>query len=107
MITLYNGGRRTKKWWKRVFFHGLECAQLNAYILFDHSLGKNSPLLQFKISLSQNLIGATRLRKQIGRPRTITEDDRLVGGDKHIPLAIRGGGHRDCVVCSKKSSKGS
>ena len=29
----YNVGRRSTKWWRRVFFYLLECCALNAYVL--------------------------------------------------------------------------
>ena len=33
LIGDYKAGRRSKKWWKRVFFHILECSILNGYVL--------------------------------------------------------------------------
>ena len=33
MISCYNVGRRSKKWWKRAFSHVVECSVLNAYVL--------------------------------------------------------------------------
>ena len=33
LIGYYNAGRRSKKWWKWVFFHILECSILNGYVL--------------------------------------------------------------------------
>ena len=33
MIGFYNIGRSSKKWWKRVFSHIIECAILNARVL--------------------------------------------------------------------------
>lgn len=33
LITAYNSGRRSRKWWKKVFFHILELALLDSYIL--------------------------------------------------------------------------
>ena len=38
LIGYYNAGRRSKKWWKRVFFHILESSILNGYDL--HSFFK-------------------------------------------------------------------
>ena len=34
--TYYNIGRRSTKWWERVFFYIVECAILNSYILDGH-----------------------------------------------------------------------
>ena len=33
LISCYNIGRRSKKWWKRVFSYIIECLLLHAYIL--------------------------------------------------------------------------
>ena len=37
MICLYNLGRRSKKWWKRLFSYIIECSILNAYVLQSHA----------------------------------------------------------------------
>ena len=36
-ISCYNIGRRSKKWWERVFSHLIQCALLNAFILERHA----------------------------------------------------------------------
>ena len=40
LIGYYNIGRRSRKWWKRVFSYIIEVAALNAYIIQKH--GKTS-----------------------------------------------------------------
>ena len=63
-------GKRTKKWWKRIFYHCLEAAVLNAYILYDKLLHTKTPLLQFKKDLAVELVGGRSYRKGVGgRPR--------------------------------------
>ena len=33
LSSYYNIGRRSKKWWRRLFFYLVECCVLNAYVL--------------------------------------------------------------------------
>ena len=37
LVALFNAGRRSRKWWKKVFYYILEVAILDAYILEGHS----------------------------------------------------------------------
>ena len=75
LICLYNVGRRSKKWWKRVFSHILECAILNAYVLdshihpLEHALrGRcKRDFLTFILQLAEELIGGFSSRKRAGR----------------------------------------
>ena len=63
LISLCNAGRRTKKWWKRLFYHELEIAVLNAHIIFDKLLGKTTPLLKFKMALCNQLVAMLHIGK--------------------------------------------
>lgn len=99
LIGYYNVGRRSVKWWKRVFSYLVEVCALNAYLL-----GKFIPLgqprsryLKFRITLAEQLVGSFTSRAPIGRPRRSLPCQRLditlghwseVGDDK-----------KDCVVC--------
>ena len=64
----YNVGRRSKKWWKRVFAYLLEVSVLNAYILqkFSNTCGKEPDYLNFRQGLAVELVGPSR-RSQGGR----------------------------------------
>ena len=37
LASYYNVGRRSKKWWKKVFAYGIECCISNAYVLDSHA----------------------------------------------------------------------
>lgn len=74
-IGLYNVGRRSRKWWKRVFSHIVECCALNAYVLdshihpLEHALRgrKKRDFLTFRLQLAEELIGGFSSRKRVGR----------------------------------------
>lgn len=65
LIGFYNVGRRSKKWWKRIFAYIIECSLLNAYILerhvkpIEHQLRgqKKRDFLRFRIEVAEELIG--------------------------------------------------
>ena len=68
LISLYNAGRRSKKWWRRILFHMVEVCLLNGYALEGcvkpRSRGhKKRDLLSFRIEVAESLIGSYRGRK--------------------------------------------
>ena len=74
LLELYNFGRHSQKWRKRVFFYLLEVCVLNAYILEGFVCEKHKlhghakrDLLAFEIDLAEQLIGGFRGRKRPGR----------------------------------------
>ena len=109
LIGLYNIGRRSKKWWKRVFSHILECAILNAYVLdshihpLEHALRgrKKRDYLTFRLQLAEELIGGFCSSKRAGS-RPSCEHCRLTVDLGHWPQQSHKGRH--CVVCSAKDT---
>ena len=111
MISLYNLGRRSKKWWKRVFYYIIECAILNAYLLERSTLQESGvgrqkrDYLSFRIELAEELIGGFRGRKRSGRQRSEASAEliRLKLELGHFP--IQSGKKLECVVCNKLREK--
>ena len=102
MISLYNCGRRSKKWWKRLFFHLLECSVLNAYILHqDHGIHPTLSHLQFREELVTQLISNFSSRKRQAAHRAETE--RLQPELKHLPIHVDS--IKDCVCCNITGAK--
>ena len=103
LIGYYNIGRRSKKWWKRVFSYIIEVSALNAYIVqkdgrppSEH--GKHD-YLEFSYALAEELIGSFSSRsRQVGRPRSL-EHQQEVRLDSYLPVVD--GPKRQCVVCLK------
>jgi hypothetical protein len=108
MVGLYNSGRKSVKWWKRIFFYILEVSINNARILEEKQRQKYGleprPLLDFKIELAESLVAGRTYRKKAGRPSVDNIDIRLEDTGGHLP--VMGDRQRDCKVCNKKIAHG-
>ena len=99
--TTYCFLRRTLKWWRKLFFWGLEVSVINAYVLYVESC-KNSnsnPMshIKFRRELVMALVGD--FREGVGastRGRTSTSDNqqRLL----HVIIPHPEKKHKDCIV---------
>lgn len=105
-ISSYQFLRKTKKWYRKMFFWLLEVAIVNSYILYKHQQTQyqNKPLshADFRYSLIDNLvaekISEPKQRKR-GRQPQGPPQQRLDGKQHFMgrkPKAVR------CVVCAKK-----
>ena len=108
LIGYYNIGRRSRKWWKRVFSYIIEVAALNAYIIQKHGRPpsehhkKKHDYLEFRYALAEELIGSFTCRTaRVGRSRSLEQQQALCldSSKSHLPLID--GPKRDCVVCLK------
>ena len=106
LIGYYNIGRRSKKWWKRVFGYVIEVAALNAYIIQKEgrptSDRSKHDYLDFRVALAEELIGTFSSRQvPAGRPRSVDHQQtlRLDPSKGHLPI-VEDSVH-DCVVCCK------
>lgn len=104
LIDLFNSGRRSKKWWKRLFFHLLECSVLNAYILHQHTPGLHKKMdhLRFRQELVTQLISGYS-SKQKSTPSHPPSDARLKPELGHYPRAVSE--MEDCICCNITGSK--
>lgn len=103
MRKYYNMGRRSKTWYRRVFFYILEVAVHNSTVLYKHvdEEAKAVTTKAFRIELAEELIGSVRTdRYAPKRPSPGDDDVRLRKEMGHLPkhLSTR----NTCVVCSKK-----
>lgn len=107
-ISNYQFMRRTKKWYRKMFFWLLEVSTVNAYILYKSVQEKfemrpmkhkefREKLIEELVTekVNQNLIG----RKRPGRPPIEPKSKRLDGKLHLMGKAARG---NRCVVCYKK-----
>ncbi len=106
MIGYYNIGRRSKKWWKRVFTYIVECSILNAYVLFSCQNPRSKKLkfrfLEQRINLAKALIGSyTGCRKRGRTPQV--DSERLNRSLDHF--ADRAERKGECVVCRSRHGK--
>lgn len=102
-----NGGfdRRTLKWWKKVFFHVLGLAVLNAYILYKST--DQHPVQQrvFRRELVAQMVTAAEVTGpgSRGRKRVSAENLQRLSARHficHLPATEkRSHGKRQCIVC--------
>ena len=117
LCSYYSFDHRTVKWWKRAFFHLLNTAIVNAYILYTQSTQSSRELshVDFRIEIAKGLLreAGERLLQTPTEPSSrsehIPEPLRLFG--KHFPEKVppTGSGRPgqlECVVCSKKRGRG-
>lgn len=115
----YGFSHRTVKWWRRLFFHLIDLAIVNAYILYLMSpcSGMRLTHAQFRIELAKELLMETVSSVEevaVGHPPRSHADpnppsNRLTG--RHFPgkLGVSAAGRQiqpDCVVCSRKKGRG-
>ena len=103
----YAIGRRSLKWWHRIFFYLIDLAIVDAFILWsvDRPNGNSCDQLNFRLRLARQLIGDHSTRKRKGPPiaflahkKHVPDDVRLVGVGHHMPRV--GPTFRRCRLCS-------
>lgn len=108
--------RKTRKWWRKLFFWLLEVTVVNSYLLYKvHAARLNiRPIthLQFRRSLVESLasrhIQAAPARPLPGRPRkrqrsSSSQDPERLNG--HLHLLDKREHSLECVVCSDRNKK--
>ncbi|XP_061188017.1 piggyBac transposable element-derived protein 4-like [Saccostrea echinata] len=112
MVSYATFNARTLKWWKRVIFHVISLATLNAYLCYKF-VTPRKPMLHrvFRKQLVTELLQSVSracvpgmCTKPVGRPSTAAEPIMRLQG-QHFPIKIVGTGKkrnisRACVVCS-------
>ena len=99
--------RKSQKWWRKLFFWGLEVSVINSYLLYQEHQKKHDikklTHLQFVRRLVAQLIGDFRdTNPKI--PSTSETAERL-NGLLHIIRRDERGRSKDCVVCSNRKVK--
>ena len=107
----YYSGRRSVKWWKRVFTYIIEASILNAFVLDayrpDDSADDSTPLpprpphhsrdsLHFRLALAGELIGDFSNRVHTGRP-SVTNSLRRNWSTPHLPVGTPN--KKRCAMC--------
>lgn len=111
LMTLYKIDRKSKRWYMRIFFHFLDLAVHNAFILFTVSSknkGKTISLKDFRLAVATALIGNTKpsprgVKKPLKfknnyKPKVLYE--KRFNAAEHMPIRS---GSRRCAYCSSKS----
>lgn len=106
--------KRGKKYYKKVFFHLMDIAAWNAYILYNEAANQaeQKPLshLKFRMQIIRDIIAnyGSDLppKRSTGRPSTSPGSSRYTSGG-HFPMEVpatekKANPSRKCVLCSRK-----
>ncbi|CAD1468351.1 unnamed protein product [Heterotrigona itama] len=103
--------RKSCKWWRKIFFWGLEVCAINSYILCKVSARRENRTLMshcmFVRKLVEQLVGDFRdgASSKLRRPSASDKEERL-NGKLHILLHCEDVKSEDCFVCSNRKIKG-
>ena len=94
--------RKSLKWWRKLFFWGLEASSVNAYLLYKivQTRQNKRPINHLKFvreivdGLTQNYREGSKTH---GRPSTTDKEERLNG---KLHIMRQNEGKKDCLVCS-------
>ena len=118
LLSYYGFSHRTVKWWRRGFFHLIDLAVVNSYVLYSTTqhTGRRLTHEQFRIELARGLLMSVAVETSeamspttgpIARP--LPPLARLT--ERHFPAKLPESqtgkqGQRRCVVCSEKKGRG-
>ncbi|CAK9833061.1 PiggyBac transposable element-derived protein 4 [Anthophora retusa] len=99
--------RKTLKWWRKLFFWGLEVSIINAYVLYKACPNTTKKLShkQFREKLVLDLVKNIRVTAKRGEPSSSDKEQRL-NGKLHIITLHPQNKHKDCAVCSNRKVPG-
>jgi hypothetical protein len=105
-IQLYNTGRKSVKWWKRVFYYLIEVSINNGHIIETkqrekYGIRKRS-ILDFKTALGEELLDGRSVRKKKGRPSGGMDDEDVARLDNTGHMPVYSENRHDCKVCNRK-----
>ena len=110
MLSYYTFSRKTVKWWKKLFFHLLDLAVVNAHILYKKSSKGKMSLEIFYENVAEGLLASAGTEMQaVGQ--TSSPAGRLVGTNHflyRIPATHGkpdGKVQRSCRVCAEKGKR--
>ena len=107
MVTLYELDRKSRKWWRKVFFRMLMVAVHNSFVVFCETQRKKIPFLNYLVSLAEGLIDYGRSRmpwkrtRKVGRRLDAAKLKPNIGN--HFPVKEQQ--RRRCVRCAARKKE--
>lgn len=105
----YAIGRRSVKWWHRIFYFLVDLAIVNRFIMYQKFRRTNIDQLTYRIALIPQLISGFSSRKRRGEPgqflankKQVPDEVRLSDVGSHFPEK---GSYRRCRICSTKANE--
>ena len=98
--------RKTKKWWRKLFFYFLEVTVVNSCIIYKSSVTHPYSHLRYRRAIVEQAATLSLLqappRAGPGAPRRFTREDLPQRLEKKQHFLGKLPKSRDCVVCSKR-----
>lgn len=107
----YAIGRRSVKWWHRIFYFLIDLAIVNCFIIWNVVKEEKTDQLSFRLRLAKQLIGNFSFRKRrsrklpvvyLSKKGKVPDDVRLISVGEHIP---KDSSWRRCRLCSTAASQ--
>ena len=108
LVLYYGYAHRSRKWWKKVFFHLLDVSIVNANILYNMVAEKPLPQLDFQLSLVAALLDGHKHpvdRRHIAPTTILPMRLSDCGFPEPVPKDTPYGGCSQCEVCKAKGKK--
>lgn len=104
-ISFVECARKSLKWYKKLFFHILDLALFNSYILYQVRAGEKPPFSKFRLNVVQQVMEDYHI-PHLPRGRAVTVDNPLRLIQRHFPSPVpptaaqKSRTQRRCHVCS-------
>lgn len=109
LINKYHSLRKTNKWWKTIFFHLIDIARVNSYILFQEFRRQNPGIPELKRTSRYGQLDFTEeLIRQLGE---IDDKENIPGESKpkkhftHHAIPHMSDQRGNCKLCYEKEKK--
>ena len=102
MVLYYGFSHKSMKWWKRVFYHLLDMALVNAHILYLMS-GNRLTQLEFRQEVAKGLLEGFQRQREHTTPKAPDIPLRLTESRPFLE-PTPSGTRPDCRVCSDRKA---
>jgi len=99
LVSYYCIEKKSKKWYKKIFYYALELTLINSFIVYKNSSNSNISLLDYKGIIIKKLLGVSELQFKNSEKSTL----RMVSQYQHFLKEIENNKRRDCIVCSDRN----
>ena len=107
LTVFYSFVRRTRKWWRKLFFYLLETSVVNSYLLYRLTVSNPRTHLGYRRAIVEQVatlyVQMSPARVGPGAPRKVQSDNVPERLDRKPHFLGKSSTHRDCTVCSKRS----
>ena len=109
LTVFYSFVRKTRKWWRKLFFYFLEVSVVNSFLVYKLSVSQPCSHLGFRRAIVEQVakLSLQQAPPRIGpgAPRRQRIENPLQRLDRKQHFLGKAPTDRDCVVCSKREPK--